>query len=215
MRRSLATENGECFVGHLADVETVAKRKPMLNKAARAWRLVRSVLDPRAWAHVLLLVNYYNYVHVAPRRQIKVGSGAAISPNAVFANAQRIQIGRNCRIGARCYLWAGPHEGRIIIGDDVMFGPEVMLTASTYRYNEGHPVTQQPLEEADIVIGNDVWLGARAIVLPGARIGDGAIIGAAAIVRGEIPPMSVAVGAPAKVVAERETVGGGKPIVNE
>jgi acetyltransferase-like isoleucine patch superfamily enzyme len=193
----------------MSDAETSAKRKPMLSKAARGLRFLRSVLDPRAWAHVLLLVNYYNYVHVAQRRQLTIGPGAAVSPNAVFANAQRITIGRNCRIGARCYLWAGPHEGRIIIGDDVMFGPEVMLTASTYRYNEGHPVTRQPLAEADVVIGNDVWLGARAIVLPGARIGDGAIIGAAAVVRGEIPPMSVAVGSPARVVAQREIAGGG------
>lgn len=182
------------------------QRKPVLGKAARAWRLIRSVLDPRAWAHVLMLINYYNYTHVAPRRQLTVGPGAAISPNVVFANPERISIGRGCRIGARCYLWAGPHAGRIIIGDDVLFGPDVMLTAAGYRYNDGHPVTRQPMDEADVMIGDDVWFGARAIVLPGARIGDGAIIGAGALVRGEIPPMSVAVGAPARVVARREIV---------
>jgi acetyltransferase-like isoleucine patch superfamily enzyme len=82
-----------------------------------------------------------------------------------------------------------------------------MVTAATYRFNDGHPVTKQKMDEDDIIIGKDVWFGTRAIVVPGARIGDGAIIGAGAIVRGEIPPMSIAVGQPARVVGQR-VIGG-------
>jgi acetyltransferase-like isoleucine patch superfamily enzyme len=177
--------------------------KPRLGKGGRLLRLIGSTLDPRAWAHVLKLVNYYNYSHVAPLRRVTLGPGAAISPNAVFSNPERITAGRGLMLGARCHLWAGPSRGRISIGDDVLFGPEVMVTAASYRFDDGSPVTAQPMDEADVVIGNDVWFGTRAIVLPGARIGDGAIIGAGALVRGEIPPHAIAVGMPARVVGWR------------
>ena len=150
------------------------------------------------------MVNYWNYSHVAPRRRLTVGPGAAISPTAVFSNPERIVAGRGLHLGDRCHLWAGPGTGRIVIGDDVLFGPEVMVTAASYRFNDGQPVTGQAMDESDVVIGNDVWLGTRVVVLPGARIGDGAIIGAGALVRGEIPPMSIAVGSPAHVIGHRQ-----------
>lgn len=183
-------------------------RKKTLSRGGKALRLLAGVLDPRAWAHALKLINYYNYSHVQPLRELRTGSGAAISPNAVFSNASRITIGRNVKIGARCHLWAGHKSGQIRIGDDVLFGPEVMVTAATYRFNDGHPVTDQLMDEADIEIGDDVWLGTRAIVLPGAKIGKGAIIGAGALVKGEIPAMAIAVGQPARVVGSREIAEG-------
>lgn len=185
----------------MAGAQPVHKRR--LNKMARALRGLLSAIDPRAYFHAIKLINYYNYTHVQQRRLLTIGASPSISPNAGFSNAERIFIGDRVRIGARCQLWAGPGAGVIRIGDDVLFGPEVMITAATYRYDDGHPVTDQAMDEGDVVIGDDVWLGTRAIVLPGAKIGDGAIIGAAALVRGEVPPMSIAVGAPARVVGGR------------
>ena len=179
-------------------------KKRKLGRAGRLIRIIASAIDPRAYLHVLKLINYYNYSHVAPRRKLNLGPKAAVSPNAVFSNAERISSGRNFRIGARCHLWAGPEKGRIIVGDDVLLGPEVMLTAANYRFNDGHPVTDQHMDEADIVIGNDVWLGTRVIVLPGVEIGDGAIVGAGAVVTKSIPAFAIAVGAPAKVVGYRQ-----------
>jgi hypothetical protein len=63
------------------------------SRAARALRLIGSALDPRAYLHAIRLVNYYNYSHVQPRRKMTVGAGAKISPNAVFSNPERIEIG--------------------------------------------------------------------------------------------------------------------------
>ena len=189
--------------------DTPASNPPPAHKArksplARALRLIGSAFDPRAYLHAIRLVNYYNYSHVQPRRQLTVGPGAKISPNALFSNAERIEIGARVSIGARTTLWAGPAHGRIVIGDDVLFGPEVMVTASGYRFDDGTPVTEQAMDEADVVIGRDAWLATRVIVLPGARIGEGAIIGAGAIVTGEIPDYAIAVGIPAKVVGQRQ-----------
>lgn len=183
--------------------------KLRLTRRQRLWRLLGSSFDPRAWAHLVKLVNFYNYSHVRPLRKIRLGAAPSISPTAAFSNPERIEIGDRVRIGFRCILWAGPGHGRIVIGDDVLFGPEVMVTASGYRYDDGRPVTDQAMDEADVVIGSDVWLGTRVTVLPGARIGDGAIIGAHSVVRGEIPSMAVAVGAPARVVSERRPRGAG------
>lgn len=191
----------------MADGQYPRVGKGALDRGQKRNRLLRSILDPRAWLHFLKIVNYYNYMHVAPLRQLTLGAEPAISPDAVFSNAARIAIGNRVRIGSRCHLWAGPSNGRIVIGDDVMFGPEVMVTAASYDYNHGSPVTDQPMIESDVVIGNDVWLATRCVILPGTRIGDGAIVAAGAIVKGEIPPMTIAAGAPARVVSERKRAG--------
>lgn len=185
--------------------------KKRLGKGRRALRLILSSLDPRAWAHVFRLVNYYNYSHVAERRKLVLRGMANISPNVSFANAERIEAGPGLRLGSRCSLWAGNGTARIILGRDVMFGPEVMVTASTYRFNDGSPVTSQASDEADVVIGDDVWVGARAMIMPGVRIGAGAIIGAGAVVTTEIPPMAIAVGVPARVIAWRQLPDGTGP----
>lgn len=187
-------------------METETAHKKSLSKPERILRGLASLLDPRAYLHALKIVNYYNYSHVQPLREMTLGADPAISPNAAFSNAARIFVGDRVRIGARTTLWAGPKSGVIRVGHDVLFGPDVLVTAAGYRFNDGHPVTTQAMDEADVEIGDDVWLAARVMVLPGARIGHGAIIGAGAIVRGEIPPMSIAVGAPAKVVGMREIV---------
>ncbi|MGV3512588.1 MAG: acyltransferase [Novosphingobium sp.] len=179
-------------------------RKKSLGRAARIFRGIAALVDPRAWLHLIKIVNYYNYSHVAPLRQLQLGTSPSISPDAVFSNAERITIGDRVRIGSRCHIWAGPGNGQIRIGNDVLFGPEVMVTAASYDYNNGSPVTDQPMTERDIEIGDDVWLATRAVILPGARIGNGAVVAAGAVVKGEVPPFAIVAGAPARIVGQRE-----------
>lgn len=173
------------------------------SRVRRALRLIASNLDPRAWLHLAKIVNYYNYTHVAPLRQVTFTGAGNVSPDAVFQNPTRIHIGKRVRIGSRCHLWAGPRAGAIRLGDDVLFGPDVLVTAATYRYDCGSPVTGQPMTEADVIIGDDVWLATRAVILPGTVIGDGSIVAAGAVVKGHFPPMSIIAGSPARVVSQR------------
>lgn len=187
------------------DTNAVHKKRP--SRAARALRLVGSALDPRAWAHLVRFVNHLNTTHVVPRRALNVPRPYNISPDVNLSNAARISAGPGLRLGSGCFLWAGHATGHIRMGRDVMFGPGVMVTCSGYRFNDGQPVTDQAMDEADVIIGNDVWVGARAIILPGATIGDGAIIAAGAVVRGDIPAFSIAAGMPAKVVGQRQVDG--------
>lgn len=188
-----------------SDTAPAHKQRP--GKGARLLRLIGSALDPRAWAHAVKIVNYYNYSHVQPLRKVTLGPGAGISPNAVFSNPERIIAGRGLHLGARCHLWAGPGTGRILIGDDVLFGPDIMVTAAGYRFNDGHPVTEQAMDEADVVIGNDVWIATGAVILPGVTIGDGAIVAAGAVVNRDVPPMTIVAGIPAKPVGQRQITG--------
>lgn len=180
--------------------------KKRVSKPKRLLRLVLSTFDPRAWLHMLKVVNYYNYSHVAPMRELSrhIGPGAEIAPNVSIANPENIVAGRVLHLGSGSFLWAGPSpRGRIVIGDDVTFGPRVMATAANYRFNDGQPVRSNAMDEKEIAIGDDVWIGAYAIILPGARIGRGAVIGAGSVVTGEIPDWAIAVGSPARVVGRR------------
>lgn len=71
-------------------------------------------------------------------------------------------------------------------------------------WDEGFDVASlSPEFRGDTVVGNDVWIGMEALILPGTRIGDGAIVGARAVVSGEVPPYAIVVGNPARVVRRR------------
>ncbi|MEM9147904.1 MAG: acyltransferase [Pseudomonadota bacterium] len=172
-------------------------------RLARALGAAVSVLDPRAWAHLLRLVHYYNYTHVAQRRKLATGGRVFLAPNVSLANAERISIGEQVQIGARCTLWAGDSTGRIDIGAYATFGPECFLSASDYGTAAGTRIVEQPKVERDIRIGDDVWLGARVVVTAGVSIGDGCVVGAGSVVTRDLPPGAIAVGVPARVLGSR------------
>lgn len=174
-----------------------------LRKTTRALSFVLSLIDPRAWSHLFRLVHYYNYNHVRPRRLADIGPGVRMSPTASLRNGERIKIGAYSHIGANCSIWAGDSVGRVTLGRHALLGPEVFITASNYQTEPGTPVMDQPKLERDVVIGDDVWLGARVMVVAGVEIGDGCIIGASSVVTRSIPAGSIAVGNPARVVGHR------------
>lgn len=181
--------------------------KRRLSRRRRLVRLITGALDPRAWAHLLKVVNYYNYSHVAELRVATVDPTANISPTASFANGRNLVIGARTTIGAGCHLWAGPGEARITVGDDTIFGPDVMVTATGYRYEDGAPINRQAMDEASIEIGADCWIGRGATILAGASLGNGSIVGANAVVRGRFPPCSIVAGVPAQIVGTRRLGG--------
>ncbi|MEL6218012.1 MAG: acyltransferase [Pseudomonadota bacterium] len=173
------------------------------SKLVRALGAAASVLDPRAWAHIFRLVHFYNYTHVKPRRALRTKGRVFLAPNVSLANGERIEIGEETQIGARCTLWAGDSTGRIVIGAYATFGPECFLSASDYGTAAGTRVVEQEKRERDIVIGADVWLGARVTVTAGVTIGDGCVVGAGSVVTKDLPPNAIAVGVPARVVGSR------------
>ncbi len=171
---------------------------------SRLASFVRSVVDPRVWAHGLRLAHFYNYSYVSQVRRLHLGAGVTFAPNVSFRNAERIWIGDGAHIGEHSVIWAGNSTGRVVIGKKALFAPNVTLTASNYGVVVGAgPIMDQPKNERDIVIGDDVWLGANVVVLAGVTIGDGAVVGAGAVVTRDLPANCIAGGVPAKVLAER------------
>ena len=88
---------------------------------------------------------------------------------------------------------------KIQIGNNVRIGPEVKILGATHDYY----YLNLPDRGKDVIISDYVWIGSNATILPGVSIGKGAVIGAASVVTKNIPPWSIAVGNPAKVIKNR------------
>jgi len=91
------------------------------------------------------------------------------------------------------------------IGDDVVMGPDVMIfTNSLSFFSTQVPMIEQGYTKpAGVIIGDDVMISSRSIILPGTKIGKGVVIAAGSVVRGKIPDYSIVMGNPAKVVGRR------------
>jgi acetyltransferase-like isoleucine patch superfamily enzyme len=146
---------------------------------------------------------------------IEIGSGTMIGPHVALSAG--MVPGQECvskpvvRIGDRCLIGRGSGivgHFSIDIGDDVWTGHHVYITDQNHGYeNVDIPISQQSMPEKPVRIGSGSWLGHGTVVLPGADIGEHVVIGANSVVTGVIPPFSVAVGAPARVVKSIPQVG--------
>jgi acetyltransferase-like isoleucine patch superfamily enzyme len=173
-------------------------------RGSRLGRVLATVFDPGTYVHPLRLLHFYGYSHVRPKRKLTLGAGATIAPNVSIRNAERIVIGAGTKVGERAYLWAGDESGEISIGEHCRIGPEVFITASDYGLRPDQPIAYQERNESDVTIGSDVWLGARVFVGAGVTLGDGCVVSAGSVVTRSLPPGSVAVGVPARIVRRRE-----------
>jgi len=128
------------------------------------------------------------------------GEQVNVERGAYFGSGKNISIGNNSGIGINAKI-----EGSVKIGDHVMMGPEVLMLTQNHDFSRTDiPMDQQGHQpEKPIIIGNDVWIGARAVILPGVHVGNGAIIGAAAVVAKDIPAWAIVVGNPARVIKSR------------
>jgi acetyltransferase-like isoleucine patch superfamily enzyme len=120
---------------------------------------------------------------LGPRGEVHVGDYCTLV-GVIFAT--------NCRviIGAYCFL---SHE--VVIAD--------RSVATPWREQDFTP-SERTLGRDSIVIGDDVWVGAGAVLLNGAQIGDGAVVGAAAVVDFEVPPLAIVAGNPARIVGSTD-----------
>lgn len=147
---------------------------------------------------------YPGCIITAPRN-ICLGQQATISPNGfLYAhNNGTISIGDRSSTGINVTINAADN-GNIILGTDVLIGPNVVLRASNHEFSRTDcPIIQQGHQGGKIIVGNDVWIAANVVVLPNVRIGDGAIIGAGAVVTNDIPDYAIAVGVPARAIRSR------------
>lgn len=144
--------------------------------------------------------------------------GVVVHNNSVLSGVQfkgKALIEPYCRLsgdpvitcGDDFYLNAGCHLlGEIEFGDHVMIGPKTVMWGRDHGMELGRPMKAQPHSKAPIRVGNDVWIGAGAIILKGVTIGDGAVVAAGAVVSRDVPAYSIVAGNPARVVKSRNNV---------
>lgn len=132
-------------------------------------------------ARVGARVVFYPGVWITPGRGLTLKDDVDLALDVVIDTSGGVEIGERVLVGHRTCIISSNHA--VPLGRGRIFGAGRV--------------------DAPVVIENDVWLGANVLVLPGVRIGEGAVIGAGSVVTRSVPPMAVAVGNPARVVRER------------
>lgn len=133
-----------------------------------------------------------------------VGNKIYIGKNSVF-KCENIFIGENVYFGDNTLI-SSPH-GKVYIGNDVMFGPNVSIHGGNHIYNvvglTMKNINKNDLSDGIVRIENDVWIGANSVILKNVTIGEGAIVGAGSIVTKNIEPYTIVAGNPAKFIKYR------------
>jgi acetyltransferase-like isoleucine patch superfamily enzyme len=118
----------------------------------------------------------------------------------VAAREAVVTFRQRADIGSYCIFNCGAD---VTVGEDTMMAGSCYVQSSDHGMRRAMTIKSQPHAHKAITIGRDVWLGASVTVLPGLNIGEGAIVGAKAVVNSDLPAWSISVGIPAKVVGER------------
>lgn len=130
-----------------------------------------------------------------------VGDNVRINENCYIRHPSKLKIGNNVSIWPMTYIEC---SGGVYIGNDVSIAHSVTIMSEEHLYKaHAVPIKDQGIVYSSVHIEDDVWIGAKAIILSGVTIGRGAIIGAGAVVVRDIPENSIAVGVPAKVIKKR------------
>lgn len=140
-------------------------------------------------------INKRKYIHLGTYGTIDVG--ARLDCYETKSAKPNLVIGNNFFASFNLTLLC---SSNLIIGDDCIFASDVFVSTENHSMDPRVSYLDGNLISKDVNIGNGVWLGEKVIILPGVTIGKKAIIGAGSVVTKNIPPYSIAVGNPAKVV---------------
>jgi acetyltransferase-like isoleucine patch superfamily enzyme len=146
-------------------------------------------------------VSWRAEVELSPK--LRMGKGTIISSFTKFkASDGEVVLGAKCGFGSGCFVTAG--VGGLILGDNVIVGPNVSIIADNYGYEKlDVPLEQQTSTSKGIRIGNNVWIGANCVILDGTHIGDNSIVVAGSMVNRRFPPGCIIQGNPAKILLRR------------
>jgi acetyltransferase-like isoleucine patch superfamily enzyme len=150
---------------------------------------LRRISIPRNWPDVTLERNVALDDGVViitggpPKRsKLRIGSDTYVNRYTIFDAHSELHIGRRVMIGPHCYFTDADHGT----------APDIS-------------VQSQPMRLAPLIVEDEAWIGAHVTVLPGVRIGRGAVVGAGSVVTSDVPAFAVAVGAPARVIRDRRS----------
>ena len=163
-------------------------------------------------------LKYRNFLLRIPMRDISVGRNVRVRAqsnlkfqvkaslgdrNSITARGGSIVFGMNFASNEEVFINADI-GGNVIFGDDCLVGPRVIFRTANHQFaDRKKKINMQGHSIGDINVGDDVWIGANAIILPGVRIGSGSVVAAGAVVTKDVPPFTVVAGVPAKIIKQR------------
>ncbi len=152
-------------------------------------------------------------IFVARGSRLSIGAGSLVGAHSILdlqtdplaekASRSILIIGNRTAINE--FNNIRPGGATIIIGDNCLISQYVSIIGSNHALETGVPMRDQAwnMQSSGVTIGNDVWIGTHAVVLPGVKIGDGAVVAAGAIVTDDVPPNTIVGGVPAKTLKKR------------
>lgn len=147
--------------------------------------------------------------NISPRAEVELSSNLQLGHKTTVSSFVKIKCtdgvlrtGERCGFGTGCFIDAG--AGGIELGDHVICGPNVVIIATNYRYeNLETPLEEQGHTSRGIRVGRNVWIGANSVIADGAVIGDNCIVVANSLVNRRFPSNTIIQGTPAKVILQR------------
>lgn len=131
----------------------------------------------------------------------KCGENLYVHPGTIFYYPHNLYIGDNVYLNRNVFITA---RAKITIGDNVLIGPNTVMNSGNHLYSDPKtPICLQGHISKEIIIEDDVWIGANTTILCGVKIGKGSVIAAGSVVNRDVPPYSVVAGVPARKVRDR------------
>ena len=194
----------------MSGITNYVKTNPALKRLGLLLLMPRGQARPRWWVR-----NFLNpFIHpihrtavicsaarfdVLPFRRFSMGAGSTIEDYAVINNGVgEVNIGANVRVGIGSVV-IGPVE----IGSEVIIAQNVVISGLNHGYEDiDMPIRLQPVSTRTIVIEEECWIGANAVITAGTRIGKHSVVAGGSVVTKDVPPYAVVAGNPAKVIRQ-------------
>ncbi|MCF2492563.1 acyltransferase [Dyadobacter sp. CY351] len=186
------------------------KSNPRLKKFFHWLLIPTNQARPRLWVRVILnrfyhrkgknvIIRSWVRMDVLPFNPFSIGDNSMVEDFTTINNGVgEVRIGNNSLIGLGNVI-----IGPITVGNNVILAQNIVASGLNHNYADiRQPIHQQGVSVAPIVIEDDCWIGANTVITAGVRIGKHCVIAAGAVVTKNIPPYSVAVGNPARVIKQ-------------
>lgn len=190
-------------------IDTI-KSDPRLKQLAHYFMVPRNQARPRWWVKAFMnpffhqkgknaLVRPRTRMDVLPFRKFAIGDNSTIEDFSTINNGMGdVIIGNNVRVGMSNVV-----IGPVVIGNYVIIAQNVVMSGLNHSYQDiGMPTSMQKCTVAEIVIEDEVWIGANSVITAGVRIGKHSVVAGGSVVTKDVPPYTIVGGNPAKVIKQ-------------
>lgn len=175
--------------------------------ALHAGKMAKRLLTPGFIVSIIYFLRYR--AKISPKAEVEISDNLRMGPGCVIGSFTKVKasdgplkLGARCGVATNCFIASG--EKGIEVGDNFVCGPNTVITASNYIYDQlGVHVEDQGTTSKGVRIGKNVWIGAGSVILDGTVLGDNCIVVANSLVNRRYPDNAIIQGNPAKILMKR------------